>query len=250
MDYISTGFLSLADLSGSGLKPPLPPIPSTSPNPADTKILVVDTTYISINPLTVGPASPNVRPAPLTSVYTIGLSNLGTASLTVQPFVTYYVAFDTYPIYKIDGNYYGPSPNSYWTGNPDALPSIVIAAGQTVYYEVYWYSTTMYPYNNAITYVSDSDFNPTQCTYIDLNVTNNYSSLQIIPLRYNYTMAVGNTSAAQTVTLRNTGNKTVNVSDIIIDDPALVTPIPDYTGLGGTPVTSITGYSNKTFTLA
>jgi hypothetical protein len=124
-----------------------------------TKILVVDTLDICFDPLPSGPPSPSAVPTPLVPIYTIGLKNEGIEPLTITQFITYYVSFQVYPIYIINGNYYGPDGNSYWTGTPSVIPEIKINPGETFYYQVYWYSTAgpSFFYNNFITYLSDAD---------------------------------------------------------------------------------------------
>jgi surface protein len=175
------------------------PIWGTCPG---TKLLSVDVTYISINPLILGPASPGVRPDSLNEIYTIGLSSVGTARVTIQQISTMFVSFDVYPIYKINDNYYGPDGNSYWTGSTNIIPPIVIYPGDTFYFEVYWYSTVNVTYRNYISYVSDADNGPlipgTLYTTVDLNRTDPNGGGSVIPIT---SITVAPTSGEYTITI-------------------------------------------------
>lgn len=223
-----------------------------------TKILSVDTVYISFDPLPVGDPSPYIMPEPLSEVWTIELKNLGTAPLTINAadgFTTHYFSFDMYPIYhnRQNGEYFGPNGNSYWTGEPALSSAIIIPPGGRFTFDVYWYATANYQYPNAIIYKSDAD-NGVQITYVDINYTREFKALILTPLNLHYSFREqqqDNMPLPKTLEIRNGGNTTVTVFDIVVtgSDNALV-PILDYTGLGGSSSTTIAPYDSKFFTLA
>lgn len=74
--------------------------------------------------------------------------------------------------------------------------------------------------------------------------------LSVSPSSLSYSFPAYQTSAAQTITLSNIGNTTLSVSGITYTGlSGTVTALPNYTGLGGTAVTSIGAGASKTFTL-
>lgn len=221
-----------------------------------TKILSVDTVYISFDPLPVGPPSPEAVPEPLCTVHTIGLTNLGTGSLTINAadgLITRYVSFDMYPIYLINGIYYGPNGSYYWTGDlvNALMPAIVIAPGETFYFDVYWYATASYQYSNSIVYRSDAD-NGDQITYVDINWSRDVKTLVVTPINLKYSFDNLTTSDSQELKIRNAGNSTVTVFDIYSwNDSDSITWLPDYSGLGGSERDfTMEPYSSKSFTMA
>lgn len=79
------------------------------------------------------------------------------------------------------------------------------------------------------------------------------AQLLISPLTLNYEMTIPTTNVEpQIITLTNTGESTAEITDIVLtsSNSDIATSIVDWTGLGGSPNTTIAPGASKTFTLS